>query len=203
MKSDFRDCSGKRNPSTLIRRILTSPGVGCIVLVIIAAWIAQHYLGAIGGAEAMRARLGLSALLPLIVVHGLVSVSPLPGEVVAFANSMVFGFALGVVANWSGWMLGAIIEYRLVQKTTSDLGLNRPALWSSMPKWLQSLPVHHPMFLICSRWLPFGCHIANTAAGAAGVPLWRHLWCSAIGILPLAVIVAALGSGAAGMMSGG
>jgi hypothetical protein len=118
MKSDFRVCSGKRNPSTLIRRILTSPGVGCIVLVIIAAWIAQHYLGAIGGAEAMRARLGLSALLPLIVVHG-------------------------------------------------------------------------------------GCHIANTAAGAAGVPLWRHLWCSAIGILPLAVIVAALGSGAAGMMSGG
>lgn len=202
MNSVSRSCLGKNDPS-LIRRIVTSPGVWSIALVIAAAAVAQHYLGVIGGAETLRERWGLSALLPLIVVHGLVSVSPLPGEVVAFTNSMVFGFALGVVANWSGWMLGAIIEYRLVRKTTSDLRLDQLSSRVRLPTWLKSLPVDHPVFLITSRWLPFGCHIANTAAGAAAVPLWRHTWCSAIGILPLAVLVAAAGSGMANVLSAG
>lgn len=193
---------GKQWPGWL-RRIVRSPGVWCIVLVIAAAWFAQQSIGVVGGAEALRERFGLTALVPLVIVHGLVSVSPLPSEVIAFTNSMVFGFALGVLANWSGWMLGAVIQYRLVRRTTSDLGLDEPMQRFRLPRWLQSLPVQHPVFLICSRWLPFGCHIANTAAGAAAVPLWRHLWCAAIGILPLAVIVAAAGSGTAKMLWSG
>jgi uncharacterized membrane protein YdjX (TVP38/TMEM64 family) len=204
MNSVFRSFFEEQRRFSIIRRLLASPGMWCIVLVIIAAWLAQHYVGVVGGAEVLRQRFGLSAMLPLIVVHALVSVSPLPGEVVAFTNSMVFGFQLGVVCSWSGWMLGAVIEYRLVRKATNDLGLSQSSLWTTRaPKWLQSFPVDHPCFLICARWLPFGCHIVNTAAGAAAVPLWRHIWCSAIGIVPLAVIVAALGSGVANALMAG
>lgn len=200
-KPIFQTGTGDKNGSSVLRHLLGSPGMWSIVFVIIAAWMAHHYLGAIGGAEALRERFGMTAIVPLIVVHGLVSVSPLPGELVALANSMVFGFTLGVVSNWSGWMLAAIIQYGLVRRTASDLNLEQSSLWKRVPTWLQSVPVHHPFFLIGARWLPFGGHLVNTAAGAAAVPLWRHFWCSAISILPIAIIVAALGSAAAKALS--
>ena len=118
------------------------------------------------------------------------------GEVVAFGNSMLFGFNVGVVSNWAGWMLAAIIQYTLVRRAASDLELSDSRVWQRAPAWLQRLPLGHPVFLICGRWLPFGSHLVNTTAGVIPVPFHRHLWCAAVSILPIAVLVASLGSGA-------
>ena len=174
-----------------------SPGLWSIVAVVVAAWFVHDLIDFSGGSEALRQRLGMAAMPLLILVHALVSVSPFPGEVVAFGNSMLFGFGLGVVSNWSGWMIAAVIEYGLARRTAIDLGIRQTPTWRRPPAWLRAVPLHHPVFLICGRWLPFGAHLVNTTAGVLPVPFWRHVWCSAVSILPVATLVAALGSGAA------
>ncbi|MCZ7677674.1 MAG: VTT domain-containing protein [Sandaracinaceae bacterium] len=58
------------------------------------------------------------------------------------------------------------------------------------------LPLDHPAFLVCVRWLPMGFHLANVAAGARGVPARRQLWIAAVGSIPGAVLWAGVGAGA-------
>ena len=50
---------------------------------------------------------GLS--LPLMLLQASVTVTPFPDEVVGFANSMIYGFGLGFVLNWTAWMIGSLI----------------------------------------------------------------------------------------------
>ena len=64
-----------------------------------------------------------------------------------------------------------------------------------LPSWLNQFPVEHPAFLIVARWLPWGPHLVNSAAGVYGVPLARHGWCAAVGIVPQALFISAVGHG--------
>jgi uncharacterized membrane protein YdjX (TVP38/TMEM64 family) len=64
-----------------------------------------------------------------------------------------------------------------------------------LPRFLRKLPVEHPLFLICVRWLPMGFHIANIAAAVRGVSPTRQLWTAAVGSLPGALMWAAIGAG--------
>ena len=93
---------------------------------------------------------------------------------------------------WVGWMLAAFLQYELMRRTAEDFDFS--GVQARMPSWLARFPVDHPAFLIVGRWLPAGSHIVNSAAGALGVPLWRHAWCSAIAIIPMALTVSGVGT---------
>jgi uncharacterized membrane protein YdjX (TVP38/TMEM64 family) len=136
---------------------------------------------------------GPVAALVLIPLHALVAVSPVPGEAVAVANSMLFGFWWGSLSNWIGWMLAAMAEYWLVRGLTTDfVGSGREP---RLPKWLKRLPISHPIYLIVVRWVPFGGHVVNVTAGAGRVDFMRHCWCSAVSIIPVAMLFAGLAAG--------
>ena len=171
MQSEPKRLDGKQQ-RTLWRRIVMSRGLRLILGFVLLAWLLVWWLDAFGGPRAFRDRYGLLAAVVLVPIHRVVSVSPLPGEAVAFANSLIYGFWFGSLFSWMGWMLAALMEYSLVHRAAKEFNLQ--AAFERLPQWLRRFPVAHPAFLIVGRWFPFGGHLVNCAAGAFSVGLWRH-----------------------------
>jgi len=121
------------------------------------------------------------------------AVSPLPSQIVAVPIAVTYGFWLGVVLNWAGWMLAAVLQYWLSRRTADDIELH--LLADRTPQWLRRFPADHPLFLILARQLPIGPHIVNITAGVLHIPLRRHLWCAAIAVVPEAVLVSGISVG--------
>lgn len=125
----------------------------------------------------------------LMVLH---SFLPLPAEVIAMGNGMIFGPWLGMVVTWTGAMIGAILSFALAR------GLGRPLVRWALPErhWqrLGTVPTH-PGTLLLVRLLPvISFNLVNYAAGVLPIGWWRFLWTTAIGILPLTVVMAFLGN---------
>ena len=180
-------------PALTGRRVLRSRGFQMIVFALVAGGGAWVWIAASGGPASLREHHGLLAAALLVPLQALVSLTPFPGEVVALTNGVVFGFGWGAFAIWSGWMLTAFLQYALVRRTANDLEFE--ATLDRLPAWLRRFPVDHPIFLIAARWLPYGAHLVNSAAGAFEVPRWRFTWCAAIGIGVGALAMSALANG--------
>lgn len=126
--------------------------------------------------------------IALMVLHSFV---PLPAEIIALANGMLFGPWWGVVITWVGAMLGAILAYGLAR------ALGRPAVRGLLPArhWakLDAIPVRAGPLLVIRLMPVISFNLVNYAAGLLGVPWWRFLWTTALGILPIAVTMVVLG----------
>jgi uncharacterized membrane protein YdjX (TVP38/TMEM64 family) len=164
-----------------------------LVAVGLCGWAIVHAFPSMGGAGAIRDRFGFRAALFLVPLHALVAVSPLPGEIVAVLYAPIYGFALGAVFGWIGWLLAAITEYSLYRRIAHDAGpiegLGR------LPACLRRLPVQHPAFLFGVRFVPFGNQFVNTTAGLVRVPFLRFLWPTALALIPIAALISALSIG--------
>ena len=164
------------------------PGLLVLGALVVAAWLTTVVLDCVGGAETVGQGLGLAAALVLVPLQAILSVTPFPGEAIAFVTCRLYGFWLGTLLSWLAWMLGAFLQYGVARRLAVDWNLELEKL----PAWLKRFPACHPGFLVLGRFLPGGFHIVNSAAGAFRVPLWRHAWCAAVGIAPFALIISAL-----------
>lgn len=173
------------------RRLLRSRGLWMIVTVAGFGWLVVEGLDRMGGPAEIRATYGWRLAGPAVIAQALVSVSPLPGEAIAFTSSAVHGFWLGAGLNWLGWMLAAFLECGLVRWTARDVAFSEEKL----PRWLRRFPVDHPVFLIVARFLPLGSHLVNGIAGLRGVAIWRFTWTSAIALIPGALLISAIANG--------
>jgi uncharacterized membrane protein YdjX (TVP38/TMEM64 family) len=126
--------------------------------------------------------------ITLMVLHSFV---PLPAEIIALANGMLFGPWWGVVVTWVGAMLGAVLAYGLAR------ALGRPAVRGLVPArhWarLEAIPVRAAPLLVIRLMPVISFNLVNYAAGLLGVPWWRFLWTTALGILPIVVTMVVLG----------
>lgn len=174
------------------QRIRASRAVQIILVLMLAAWLFSRWLDSIGGPEVVREELGWVAPAVILPLQALGGFTLFAGDAIAIANGLLYGLWLGSLLSWTGWMLTAYLQYFLVRRSVHDLGLAPRS--EGLPGWLERFPLDHPAFLILSR-IPLGGTVANTAAGALGVPLWRHSWCSAVGTLPRAFFFAAIGTG--------
>ena len=175
-------------------RALRSPAAAGLVAVALAGWGLVETIDGLGGPEAIRARWGMWAAAVAVPTQVIVSVSPLPGEIVALANSAVYGFWLGMLFSWLGWMGAAFAEYALFQRLASDAAGDLAGR-ARLPGWLARLPVDHPAYLVCVRFLQFGSHIVNATAGAGQVSLARFTWTSALALIPGSAGISALANG--------
>lgn len=173
------------------RRMLRSPGLRLIVTALAIGWVSLAWLDHVGGPEALRDRFGFWAAGILVPLEAFASFSIFPGEFIAIALGILYGFWLGSFFIWLGWMGTAYLQYFLVRRVAEDFAEE----FERLPAWIRRFPVEHPMFLIVGRWIPFGGHLVNPAAGAFKVPLWRYSWCSAIGIGAGSFLFAAVASG--------
>ncbi len=166
--------------------------VGALIAVLAATWLLVVWLDKAGVTSTLRERGGVWGAIALVLVHAAVAISPAPGEPVALANSAMYGFGWGAAMNWAGWMLAAVVEFALLQRAVKTLTPEQSA--KRLPYWLRRLPADHPAFLIAGRWIPFGGHVVNFAA-AAKATFWRHVWCAALGLVPVALFFSALANG--------
>ena len=127
--------------------------------------------------------------MALMVLHSFV---PIPAEVIAVANGMMFGPYWGIVVTWSGAMLGAISAFAAAR------WLGRPVVCRflaesrrvSIERWTT-----RPGSLLLLRLVPVvSFNLVNFGAGLAGARWWDFLWTTALGILPLTVVSVVLGS---------
>jgi len=126
----------------------------------------------------------------LMVLHSFV---PLPAEIIAIANGMLFGTWLGIALTWAGAMLGAVLSCALAR------ALGRPfvRLLVSERRWRQVEALSlTPTTLLVVRLVPLiSFNLVNYAAGLLGVRWWPFLWTTALGILPLTVAMVVAGEG--------
>ena len=164
-----------------------------VVALIAGGGLLVWWVNSIGGAEVFREQFGAAAVFIIVPVQAVVAVSPFPSELMALGTSALYGFWGGAVLAWSAWFLAAFLQYYAVRRVAEDFDFEHAR--RRMPRRLRELPVSHPAFLILGRWLPYGPHIVNTAAGAYGVSIVRHAWCAAIAIVPPALFISAIANG--------
>ena len=174
--------------------------VGVVVLAALAVWFAHHSDAL--GFDAMNLSIedvetlvgnwgvwGVAGSLLLMVLHSFV---PVPAEVIAVANGMCFGLAGGVVVTWSGAMLGAVLAFALAR------GLGRPIVCRIVAESRRAQIGQYAGSagtLLILRLIPVvSFNLVNYAAGLAGTGWWTFLWTTALGILPMTILTAALGS---------
>jgi uncharacterized membrane protein YdjX (TVP38/TMEM64 family) len=149
-----------------------------------------------GGPAAVQERCGALAPIASLLAHLAVETSP-AGDLVpvpfAIVNGALYGIARGALLSWLAWIGASLLQFALARRAARDLGVD--ARRERLPRWLRSIPVSHPVFLIAARWVPMGGALASLAAGAAGVRARRLLWCTALGAAPPAVLLSAVGAG--------
>ncbi len=169
---------------------------------LLIAWLAGASwpirLSSAGLAETLRAWGGWSALasIVLMILHSFI---PFPAELLALANGMLFGVVGGAAVTWTGAMLGAVLAFAL-------------ARWLGRAFVVAVLPPRHrrgvdawtakegTVALLLARLVPvIAFNLINYAAGLAAVPWWTFLWTTGLGILPMTVLMVAMGDG---MVSG-
>lgn len=178
----------------MLTRALRRPGPWLVVGFLVAAFVLERWVRSIGGPEALVERFGLAAPGVMIGIQAALSAAPFPSELFALVSAATYGWCMGSAMTWAGWTLGSMIQYALARRGARDVGLDERV--ARLPAWLRRLPVTHPVFLVCVRWLPMGFHLANLAAGARRVPVHRQLVIAAIGSIPGAVLWAGIGAGA-------
>ena len=133
----------------------------------------------------------VAASIALMVIHSFV---PFPAEFLTLANGMLFGPVWGTVITWVGAMLGAIITFGLVR------WLGRPFVevavarnnWESLDEWSEQ---KGPYVVLISRLIPvIAFNLINYAAGLSRISWWGFIWTTAVGILPLTILMVIMGS---------
>jgi uncharacterized membrane protein YdjX (TVP38/TMEM64 family) len=132
------------------------------------------------------------ASILLMIVHSFV---PLPAEVIALGNGLIFGPTLGIAVTWTGAMLGATLAYALAR------WLGQPFVRAllSEERWrqIETVPRQAAMLLLVRLIPVISFNLVNYAAGLVGVGWWRFLWTTALGILPLTILMVVIGHGMA------
>jgi len=194
-QTDGASVDADSEPPPFSQRALRSRGLWSIAVVMVGAVLLARWLQSTGGIAGMRAHYGNSVAFVAVLMQALLSLSPVPSQIVAIPTAVVFGFWLGATLLWTGWLLAAFVQYALARYTAKELDFEQ--ILKRLPRRIRELPAHHPAFLILTRWFPAGYHVVNTVAGAYEVPLFRHAWCAAVSIVPRAVFLSAVANGLA------
>jgi uncharacterized membrane protein YdjX (TVP38/TMEM64 family) len=133
---------------------------------------------------------GVAASIALMVLHSFI---PFPAELVAIANGMIYGIFWGIVITWIGAMLGALLAFALARR------LGRPLVeriiaqrnWQSVDDWAA---LEGGRIVLLARFFPvIAFNLINYAAGLSRLSWWTFTWATGIGILPLTVLMVAMG----------
>lgn len=173
---------------------LKSPALLAIFVLMLGGYWLASWINSIGGPDAINEKFGLIAPLISGGVLFFLSPTPFPTDIVAITHGALYGFTFGASLNWIVLWLAAFLEASIGRRLGVDFDIEKEM--AKLPKFIQRFPVGHPVFLILGRQIPMvGSNITTLIPGALGVPISRIAWCSAIGIIPGAVALAAAGAG--------
>jgi len=129
-------------------------------------------------------------LLALMVLHAIIWY---PTELVTATAGFAYGWLGGLVLALFGWLLSALASYALGRWLGSPL--LRGLLGARYSRFEHAAQGADNYLLISARLIPVvPFSFVGYAAGATRLSLWRFMWTTAVGYVPLTVAVSFLGS---------
>ena len=184
-------------PPPLLPLLITLAGIAvmAVLVLLIPPLRDAAELAVKGDTDGLREQLdsatGALTLLALAVIHAVVWY---PAEIVNAAAGFVWGFWLGLGLVMVGWMINAYVAYEIGRHGA------RPVLYRVIGRdrflRLEGAIDRGGIFLLLSvRVIPIvPFSLFTIVAGAAHVPLWRLMWTTAIGYIPLTALFVYLGT---------
>lgn len=132
--------------------------------------------------------LGVAGPLLIVALALLHAVVFYPAEIVDAAAGFAYGFVPALALTMTAWLLSAMLCYAVGRS------LARPLLdrWLGRKRFERAEAMIErggPTLLIAVRLIPiFPFSLMCYAAGAARVPVWRYIWTTAVGYLPITAI---------------
>jgi len=136
-------------------------------------------------------RWGPVAVVALMIAHCFV---PFPAEILALAAGGAYGAWGGAALIWLGAMPGAALSFWLAR------GLGRGAVerWLPAPQRARLdrfAETDGAAALLGARLVPvIAFNLVNYAAGLTKVSAWTFLWTTAVGILPMTLLMTWMGA---------
>lgn len=130
---------------------------------------------------------------PLFTV--IVAILPIPAELPAVLNGMLFGLGLGVAVTWGGAFAGALLSFELARRAGRPLAVRviGAARMAQADRLMQA--AGWPALLVL-RLIPVVAFTAiNWGAGFTSLGRWTFAWTTAVGILPGAILFTTTGAG--------
>ncbi|MEA2422727.1 MAG: hypothetical protein QOF55_1826, partial [Thermoleophilaceae bacterium] len=138
--------------------------------------------------------LGVGGVLELLAVALSHAILPFPTELVTGAAGFVYGFWLAVPMLLVCWLASALLAYWLAERFGRPLA-RRLVGTRRLARAEELMDRGGAATLLSLRLIPLiPFNAICYAAGITRVPLTRYGWTTVVGILPLTVLVAYLGS---------
>lgn len=188
--------------SLLARHAVTATALGMVALVIVltaATPTGRHIVQATldGNSRELRRELldlgvvGVLVLAAVILSHAIV---PFPTELVTGAAGFVYGFWLALPMLLACWLASALLAYWLAERFGRPLA-RRLVGARRLDRAEELMARGGAATLLSLRLIPLIPYNAVCyAAGITRVPLGRYACTTLVGVLPLTILVAYLGS---------
>lgn len=139
-------------------------------------------------------RLGVGGPLLILVLALLHSVVFYPAEIVDAAAGYAYGFWAAMALVMTGWMLNGLACWAIGHRVARPL-LDRWFGEERFERVERSIERGGATLLLAMRLIPIlPFSIVSYAAGAARVPLWRFVWTTFVGYLPITAIAVYFGT---------
>ncbi|HEX8690604.1 MAG TPA: VTT domain-containing protein [Solirubrobacterales bacterium] len=171
----------------------TLAGIAVLAALVLAvAPLRDAFAAAVSGdTEEVRNRLddlGLAGpllILALALIHAVVFY---PAEIVDAAAGFVYGFFPALALVMTGWLLSGLLCFAIGRSVARPL-LDRWFGTERFERTEAAIERGGVTLLIAVRLIPIvPFSLTSYAAGAARVPLWRFLWTTALGYLPITAL---------------
>jgi uncharacterized membrane protein YdjX (TVP38/TMEM64 family) len=133
-------------------------------------------------------RLGAAGPLLILVLTLLHTVVFYPAEIVDAAAGFAYGFFPALALMMVGWILSGLLCWAIGHRVARPL-LDR---WFGAERFERveaAIERGGPTLLLAMRLIPIlPFSIVSYAAGAARVPIWRFVWTTALGYLPITAL---------------
>lgn len=124
-------------------------------------------------------------ILALALIHAVVF---FPAEIIDAAAGYAYGFFPGLALMMAGWLLSGLLCFAVGGSVARPL-LDRWLGEERFERVEAMIERGGPTLLLAMRLIPIlPFSIVSYAAGAARVPLWRFVWTTAVGYLPITAI---------------
>jgi uncharacterized membrane protein YdjX (TVP38/TMEM64 family) len=182
--------------------MVTAASLGAVVLVIVLALATstgRNIVDAILGGDSRELRrqlldLGVGGVVVLLTVCLSHAIVPFPTELVSAAAGFVYGFWLALPLLLVCWLASALLAYWLAERFGRPLA-RRLVGTRRLARAEELMDRGGAATLLSLRLIPLIPYNAICyAAGITRVPLVRYSWTTVVGIIPLTVLVAYLGS---------
>lgn len=186
---------------------ITLAGIALMAIVVLSVpALRQSFVAAVHGDTAeVREQvnsLGVGGPLLILALTLLHAVVFYPAEIVDAAAGFAFGFGPALALMMVGWVLSGLICFAIGHSVA------RPLLdhWLGEERFERTEAMIErggATLLLAIRLIPIvPFSLLSYAAGAARVPVWRFVWTTAVGYLPITAITVYLGSRLEGLSLG-